>query len=106
MEMVNIVVTTGWEADKGFRRPGCGQGRAIEVRREEGGSRAAQWSHRTNECSHCAGEHLGAIEGERLRPQKRGPARVKYVHAHVISIRPNPKVRIIEKIRAEMKSIT
>ena len=33
------------------------------------------------------------------------PVRVENVHAHVIAIGPDAELRIVEKVRAEMKSI-
>src|SRR5258705_5779909 len=50
-------------------------------------------------------EHLGAVKGEWLWAQEGGARRVEHVHAHVISIGPDTKVGIVEKIRAKVKAV-
>ena len=53
----------------------------------------------------CAGEHLGAVEDERLRAQEGRARRVEDVVAHIIAVRPDAQVRIVEEVAAEMEAV-
>src|SRR5439155_14967528 len=59
----------------------------------------------TDEGSWLARQHLCAVKSKRLRPEKRRARRIENVHAHVISIRPDAEMWIIEEVRTEMKII-
>src|SRR4029450_2099095 len=48
-------------------------------------------------------QHLRPIKRKGLRAEKRCARRIEHIHAHVISIGPYPKMRIVEKVRAQMK---
>ena len=93
------------EADERRRRAGRRQCRAIKVGGQKRIDRTAQGTCWTNEARGKTSEHFCPIERERLWTEIRRPRRIKDVHAHVIGVRPDAQMRVIEEIRAEMKTV-
>ena len=107
--MVGRVVRVGnlsRESNKGGGCTGRGKSRPIEVRGQEGIDGTTERTGWTNKGSRLAGQHLGSIKSECLRTEVRGAGGVKDVHAHVIAVGPDAQVRIVVKVRAEMKAVT
>ena len=52
-----------------------------------------------------AHQHLYPIKHKRLRPEKECARRIKNIRGHVIAIRPDAQLRIIEKVSTKVKGI-
>src|SRR6478736_49404 len=98
MEVIGRVFVIAGEAKEGIWRASRRQSRAIEVRWEERRDGAAKWSNRAYKGSRAARQHRRAIEGKRLRAEVGRARRIEHVHAHVISVGPNAKVRVVEEV--------
>ena len=55
--------------------------------------------------SRIAYQHLDPIKHKRLRPEEGCASGIKNVRGHVIAVRPDAQLRIIEKIGSEIKAI-
>ena len=93
------------EADESGGRARGRQSGTIQIGREKRIDRTAQRADWTDESGGLTDEHLCAIEGKRLRPEIRGAGGIKDVHAHVIAVRPDAQVRVIVKVRTEVKPV-
>src|SRR5262245_42092053 len=104
MEVIDRVIPGIWKLDEGVRCANGWQGRAVEIGRQERRDRAAERTDRADEGGRRTSQHGGAIEGERLRTEIYRAGRVEHVHAHVIGVGPDRKVRVIKEVRPEVKA--
>src|SRR5438477_12733311 len=108
MEMISGVIGIGrlsGKSNKGVGSARRRQGWSIKVRGQKAIDRSTERSDWANESSGLPGQHLGSIEGKRLRAQVRRASRVEDAHAHVIGIRPDAEMGIIEKVSAERNPV-
>src|SRR5204863_1903989 len=105
VELIEVVVTATWKSHKRVRRARGRKCVSVEVRRQIGIYTPSAGSGRRDECRGLSRQHLGAIEGERLRTQIRGPRRVEHVHAHVVRVGPDAELRVVVEARTEMEVV-
>src|SRR5580765_1392273 len=105
MEMPYLVDAPGRQTDKSVRGSARWRSKAIEITWQKIGLGRAADNSRRNECSRIARQHGCAIESKRLRPKACRSSGVENVVRHIIAIRPNSEVRIIEKVGAEVESV-
>src|SRR5581483_4050270 len=101
MKMVSGVVWVRSLSGKSHEavRSACGrQPGAVEITGQKRINRSTKRSDWTNERGRLSIQHFAAIKRERLRPKVLRASRVEDIHAHVIAVRPDAKVRIIKEI--------
>ena len=106
MKVVGRVLVAAREAEESVRRAGGRQGETVEVGRQKGRNRAAERTDRTDEGRRSASQHRGTIERERLRTEVSRAGRVEHVHAHVVRVRPDGELGVIEVVRPKVETIT
>src|SRR4029077_10597279 len=84
-----------------WRQPG-----PVEICWQKGIDRSAERSDGTNKGCGLPRQHLRPIKREGLRTEISRACRIEHIHAHVIGVGPYAEVRVIKKIRAEVKSVT
>src|SRR5262245_32438253 len=106
MEVIDRVIPGNGKLYESVRFARGWQGEAIEIGREERRDRATERTDRADEGGGRTSQHGSAIEGERLWTEIHRAGGIEHVHAHVVGIRPDRKMRVIEEVRPEVKTIT
>lgn len=93
------------ERDKRIRSASSRQDCPVEITRQEGSLTSSSCNSRGDKGGSQAAEHFRPLKGESLGAEESCAGGIKHVHGHVVTVRPDTKMWIIEEVATEMKPI-
>ena len=105
MEAVDLVGAVARPLDERLGRAGRRRGQAVDVGGEDRVLGAAERGGGRDERRGSAREHRRAVECKWLRAQVRVPVRAEDDVGHVVRVLPDPELRVVEEVRAEVEVV-
>src|SRR5437016_12194145 len=108
MEMIGGIIWTTGLAGESYESVGSAcwrQPRSVEICGQKRIDRSTKRSDRANKRSRLHGQHLCPVKSERLRTEVTRAGGVEDGHAHVISIGPSARLRVIKELRPKLNSV-